>query len=205
MRCAQRCSYLTLKQVVHILTIVLRKAKKASSYLTKANVKLSQYLTNQALRHEGVWGNGCIDPCFLFLGTSWRRVVSSTRPAALSQRKEPPAPIGYEAASGPSRTQPAATSTASHGPLNTCQSVVTIASCKSFGISTGCSRHQIAHGKHCVAITQASQCELCRKMRNDVFWNVAPCGSPTNRRLGGTSRLHHQYDKNRRAKNVSSN
>jgi hypothetical protein len=24
------------------------------------------------LRHEGVWGSGCIDPCFLDLGTSWR-------------------------------------------------------------------------------------------------------------------------------------
>jgi hypothetical protein len=22
--------------------------------------------------HEGVWGSGCIDPCFLDLGTSWR-------------------------------------------------------------------------------------------------------------------------------------
>jgi hypothetical protein len=28
------------------------------------------YLTNQALRHEGVWGSGCINPYFLDLGTS---------------------------------------------------------------------------------------------------------------------------------------
>jgi hypothetical protein len=26
---------------------------------------------NQALRHEDVWGSGCIDPRFLDLGTSW--------------------------------------------------------------------------------------------------------------------------------------
>jgi hypothetical protein len=35
-------------------------------------VKLSLCLTNQALRHEGVWGSGCLDPQFLDLGTSWR-------------------------------------------------------------------------------------------------------------------------------------
>jgi hypothetical protein len=35
-------------------------------------VKLSICLTNKALRHEDVWGNGCIDPHFLNLGTSWR-------------------------------------------------------------------------------------------------------------------------------------
>jgi hypothetical protein len=36
----------------------------------KVNVKLSPSLTNKALRHEGVWGSGCIDPHFLDLGTS---------------------------------------------------------------------------------------------------------------------------------------
>jgi hypothetical protein len=41
-------------------------------------VKLSLCLTNLALRHEGVWGSGCIDPHFRDLGTSWRRVVSFT-------------------------------------------------------------------------------------------------------------------------------
>jgi hypothetical protein len=42
------------------------------------NVKLSVYLTNYALRHEGVWGSRCIDPYFFDLGTSWRGVVSFT-------------------------------------------------------------------------------------------------------------------------------
>jgi hypothetical protein len=37
----------------------------------KVKVK-SLYLTNYALRHEGVWGSGCIDAHFLDLGTSWR-------------------------------------------------------------------------------------------------------------------------------------
>jgi hypothetical protein len=41
------------------------------SVLPCSKVKLPLCLTNQALRHEGVWGNGCI-------GTSWRWVVSFT-------------------------------------------------------------------------------------------------------------------------------
>jgi hypothetical protein len=38
----------------------------------KIKVNLSLCLTDYALRHEGVWGSGCIDPRFLDLGTSWR-------------------------------------------------------------------------------------------------------------------------------------
>jgi hypothetical protein len=41
-------------------------------------VKLFLCLTNQALRHEGVWGSRYIDPHFLDRGTSWRWVVSFT-------------------------------------------------------------------------------------------------------------------------------
>jgi hypothetical protein len=33
---------------------------------------MSLCFTNYALRHEGVWGSGCIDPHSLDLGTSWR-------------------------------------------------------------------------------------------------------------------------------------
>jgi hypothetical protein len=49
-----------------------------TSYLNK---KLSLCLTISALRHEGVWGSGCIDSHILDLGTSWRsasRLGSST-------------------------------------------------------------------------------------------------------------------------------
>jgi hypothetical protein len=49
----------------------------AASYIV-SKVKLSLCFTNQALRHEGVWGSGCVDPHFLDLGTSWRWVVSFT-------------------------------------------------------------------------------------------------------------------------------
>jgi hypothetical protein len=35
-------------------------------------------LTNKALRNEGAWGSGRIDPHFLDLGTSWRWVISFT-------------------------------------------------------------------------------------------------------------------------------
>jgi hypothetical protein len=36
---------------------------------------------------------------------------------------------------------------------------------------------------------------------NAVFCDVTPCGSRKNRRFGGTCRLHHQGDRNRRARN----
>jgi hypothetical protein len=35
-------------------------------------------------------------------------------------------------------------------------------------------------------------------LKNGVFWVVTPCGSCKNRRFGGTWRLLHQGDKNRR-------
>jgi hypothetical protein len=52
-------------------------------------VKLSLCLTDYALRHEDVWGSGCIDPRFLDLGTSWRLVVSFT-PRPLYPRGKSP-------------------------------------------------------------------------------------------------------------------
>jgi hypothetical protein len=43
-------------------------------------------------------------------------------------------------------------------------------------------------------------------INNAVFWDVSLCGSCKNRRFGGTYRLHHQGDRNRRARyDVSSN
>jgi hypothetical protein len=42
-------------------------------------------LPKQALRHEGEWGSGCIDPNFLDLGTS---------PDRLTPGERPPVPIG---------------------------------------------------------------------------------------------------------------
>jgi hypothetical protein len=51
--------------------------------------KLSLCLTNQALRHEGVWGSGYIDPHLLDLGTSWRWMVSFT-PLSLYPRGKSP-------------------------------------------------------------------------------------------------------------------
>jgi hypothetical protein len=40
-------------------------------------------------------------------------------------------------------------------------------------------------------------------MKIAVFPNGTPCGSGKNRRFGGTYRLHHQRDKNRRVRNSS--
>jgi hypothetical protein len=56
-------------------------------------VKLSLCLTNWALRHEGVWGSGCIDPHFLDLGASWRWVVSFTPRPLYPRRKSPRYPL----------------------------------------------------------------------------------------------------------------
>jgi hypothetical protein len=41
-------------------------------------------------------------------------------------------------------------------------------------------------------------------MKNGVFWVVTPCGSCKHRRFGGTWRLLHQGDKNRRTRNNTS-
>jgi hypothetical protein len=38
-------------------------------------------------------------------------------------------------------------------------------------------------------------------MKNAIFWDVMPCGCCKNRCSGGTYRLHHQGDKNQRARN----
>jgi hypothetical protein len=42
-------------------------------------------------------------------------------------------------------------------------------------------------------------------MKNDVFCDVTPCDSYKNRRVGGTQRLLHQGDENRRTRNISCN
>jgi hypothetical protein len=39
--------------------------------LCKTIGKVSLCFTNYALRHEGLWESGCIDPHFVDLGTSW--------------------------------------------------------------------------------------------------------------------------------------
>jgi hypothetical protein len=38
-------------------------------------------------------------------------------------------------------------------------------------------------------------------LKNAVFWDVTQCGSYKNRRFGGSYRLHHQGEKNQRARN----
>jgi hypothetical protein len=38
-------------------------------------------------------------------------------------------------------------------------------------------------------------------MKNTVLWDVMPCGLCKNRRFGGNYRLHHQGEKNQRARN----
>jgi hypothetical protein len=68
---------LTILEIIMIMIIIIIK------------VKLSLCLTNYALRHEDVWGSGCIDPRFLELGTSWSWVVSFT-PRPLYHRGKRP-------------------------------------------------------------------------------------------------------------------
>jgi hypothetical protein len=43
-------------------------------------------------------------------------------------------------------------------------------------------------------------------MNNAAFWDVTPCAFCNNQSFGGVNRLHHQVDKNQRARNnVSTN
>jgi hypothetical protein len=48
---------------------------------------------NPALRHEGVCGNGCMDPYFLDLGSNWRCVISFTPLPLYPREGEPSVPI----------------------------------------------------------------------------------------------------------------
>jgi hypothetical protein len=56
-------------------------------------VDLSLGLTNEALRHEGVGGSGCIDIHFLDLGTSWRWVINFTPHSLYTLEKSPRYPL----------------------------------------------------------------------------------------------------------------
>jgi hypothetical protein len=66
-------------------------------------------------------------------------------------------------------------------------------------------------GKYNIVIARQRHLNYCGFIRFEafkevtknsaVFWDVMPCGSCKNRRFGGSYRLHHQSDKNRRARN----
>jgi hypothetical protein len=62
--------------------------------VSKIKVMLSFCLSNSALLREGVLGSGCIDPHFLDVGTSWRRLVSFTPRQFYLPGKELPVPSG---------------------------------------------------------------------------------------------------------------
>jgi hypothetical protein len=71
----------------------------------------------------------------------------------------------------------------------------------------------ISQETHYVTATEPCRLILCKfwsfrsvAIKNAVFWDVSPCDSSNNRHFGVTYGLHHQCDKNRRARNkVSSN
>jgi hypothetical protein len=63
------------------------------SFLIGSKGKVVPVLTNQVLRHEDVWGSGCIDPRILDLGTSWRWVVSFTHRPLYLRGKSPLYPL----------------------------------------------------------------------------------------------------------------
>jgi hypothetical protein len=67
--------------------------KGAERSYNKVKVKLFLGLNNYALRHEDVWGSGCIDPRFVDLGLvggEW----SASRPGRFTAGKGHPVPIG---------------------------------------------------------------------------------------------------------------
>jgi hypothetical protein len=73
-----------LKSLLHDKTVVLEEVKVEGKVVP---------VLNSALRHEGVWGSGCIDPHFLDLGTSWRWVVSFTPLPLYPRGKSPRYPL----------------------------------------------------------------------------------------------------------------
>jgi hypothetical protein len=65
------------------------RPKSRSSSPSKKKVKLSLCLTNYALRHEGVWGSGCVDQHFLTSALAGdERSVS--RPGRFTPRERAP-------------------------------------------------------------------------------------------------------------------
>jgi hypothetical protein len=77
-------------------------------------------------------------------------------------------------------------------------------------VSTRATQHHIPEdgilhgGLHIISFINANIFQFVRfevftavAMKNDVFWDVTPCGSCKNRRFGGTWHLLHQGDKNR--------
>jgi hypothetical protein len=59
----------------------------------KVKIKLSLCLTNKTLRHKGVWGIGCINPHFLYLGTNSRSMISFTPRQLCPRGKIPRQPL----------------------------------------------------------------------------------------------------------------
>jgi hypothetical protein len=58
-----------------------------------ARMEEMRNIRKDALRHEGVWGSGCIDPHFLELGISWSWLVSFTPLPLYPQGKSPRYPL----------------------------------------------------------------------------------------------------------------
>jgi hypothetical protein len=58
-----------------LLQISLYNLLQNSLFPQLLNIKLSLFLTNEALPQEGTWGRGCIDPPFLDLALIWKWVV----------------------------------------------------------------------------------------------------------------------------------
>jgi hypothetical protein len=52
-------------------------------------------------------------------------------------------------------------------------------------------------GASFIRVTRIGELGTTLAVKNDVFWDVTPCGSCMNRRFGGPWRLFHQGDKNR--------
>jgi hypothetical protein len=79
---ARNSNHLTTEAVVTHFHITLKK------------VKFYLCVTRKAIVHEGIRKNGCIDPHFLDLGTSWGWVVSFTLRPLYLREKSPLCPLG---------------------------------------------------------------------------------------------------------------
>jgi hypothetical protein len=91
--CVYKCIPLSLIGNGSVRALPMTTNTQATIEELLVKVTLSLCLTNYALRHEGLWGSGRIDPRFLDLGTSWRWMVSLTLRPIYPRGKRPRYPL----------------------------------------------------------------------------------------------------------------
>jgi hypothetical protein len=64
--------HVTLRLIIQIFNANPEDVSVVTISNINIKVNLSLWLSNKALRHEGVWGSECTDPHILGCGTCWK-------------------------------------------------------------------------------------------------------------------------------------